>query len=317
MKKEKSKSLVCPPCIQAADHLSDYAFAFFSFLFSFFFCIQTFSLYGQGFSGAQGGNDPFSVMDKAINDSNKTLTPEDEYYLGRAVAANILSIYKPYTQNTTLTRYLNNICQVLVINYSMPAAYNGYYVMVLDSQEFNAFATPGGHIFITKSLVKAVSSEDALAGIIAHELAHIMLRHGISMIDSLKVVEELDSIAQQSAAVAGSINGESLSIQTFRNSIKELMDTMIKSGYSQPQEFEADNTAIELLASAGYEPGGLLEALEVLQKARSGRQGGIFSTHPAISERIANLRQVPAGMVSPNKQSTRKERFTRNTEDKP
>jgi predicted Zn-dependent protease len=256
--------------------------------------------------------DALSRMESAISSSNKEFTPEDEYYLGRAVAANILSIYKPYTSNTALTRYLNNICQVLVINSSMPTVYNGYYVMILDSQEFNAFATPGGHIFITKGLVEAASSEDALAAIIAHELAHIMLRHGISMIISMKVVDELDSIAQQSAAVVGRGNDESRSIQTFRNSINEFMDTMIKNGYSQPQEFEADNTAVALLASAGYDPRGLLEALEVLQKAQRGQRSGIFSTHPAPSERIANAQQQTAGIVSPNTRSARKDRFSRN-----
>jgi len=312
MKKEKSKSN--PNCRQDAQPA---CLVLISFLFTFFFCIQTFSLYGQGFPGAQSGNDPFSVMDKAINDSEKIFTPDEEYYLGRAVAANILTIYKPYTQNTALTRYLNNICQVLVINSLVPQAYNGYYVMILDSQEFNAFATPGGHIFITRGLMEAVSSEDALAGIIAHELAHIMLRHGISMITSMKAADDLNSIARQSAVIAGGENNDNQGIQAFRNSINEFMDNMLKSGYSRAQEFEADNTAIELLASAGYDPKGFLEALEVLQKAQRSQQGGIFNTHPTTSERISNALQLTAGMVSPNTQSARKERFTRNTEAKP
>jgi predicted Zn-dependent protease len=256
--------------------------------------------------------DALSRMDNAISSSNKEFTPEEEYYIGRAVAANILAAYKLYTSNTALTRYLNNICQTLVINSSMPAAYNGYYVMMLDTQEFNAFSTPGGHIFISKGLVEAVSSEEALAAIIAHELAHIMLKHGISMIDSMKAAGELDSIARQAAEIAGRGNDESRNIQSFRNSISEFMDVMLKNGYSQAQEFEADNTAIELLASAGYDPRGLLEALEVLQKAQRGQKGGIFSTHPAPSERIVKARQRTAGMVSPNTQSARKERFSRN-----
>jgi predicted Zn-dependent protease len=268
---------------------------------------QTFYLYGQGFPGAQGADDPFSVMDNAINDTEKTLSPEEEYYLGRAVAANILTVYKPYTLNTALTLYLNNICQALAVNSSMPDAYNGYYVTILDSPEFNAFATPGGHIFVTKGLVEAASSEDALAGIIAHELAHIMLKHGIGMIDALKAVEELDSIARQSSAIAGMGNDETQSILTFRNSISELLDIMLKSGYSQAQEFEADNTAVTLLLEAGYDPRGLLEALDVLQKSR--QRGGIFSTHPAPSERISNAQRRTAGLRAPDTQSARKARF--------
>jgi predicted Zn-dependent protease len=259
--------------------------------------------------------DALSRMESAINSLNREFTPEEEYYIGRAVAANILTAYQAYTQNTALTRYLNNICQTLAINSSMPEAYNGYYVMILDSREFNAFATPGGHIFITKGLVEAASSEDALAAIIAHELAHIMLKHGIGMIASMKTAEELDLLARQSAAIADSGNVESLSIQTFRNSISELLNMMLKSGYSQAQEFEADKTAIELLASAGYDPRGLPEALEVLQKAQGNRQDGLFSTHPAPLERITNAQRLTVGIRSPDTQA-RKERFARIMENR-
>jgi predicted Zn-dependent protease len=273
---------------------------------------QTYSLYGQGRPGIQGGaNDPFSVMDNIINREEETPTPEGEYYLGRAVAANILTAYKPYVSNIALISYLNNICQVLVINSSLQETYNGYYVTILDSQEYNAFATPGGHIFVTKGLVEAVSSEDALAGIIAHELSHIMLRHGMKIINEMKLYSELDSLAQQSAAIAGSGNEETQRNLAFRNSISELLDIMLKSGYSQAQEFEADDTAVVLLSGAGYDPRGLLEALEVLQKAQRGQQGGLFSTHPAPSERISNTQRRTTGMVSPNAQPARKERFAR------
>jgi len=285
-------------------------------LSAIFLITQTFFLYGQGFPGGQGAqsgnNDPFSVMDKAIDDAEKTLTPEEEYYLGRAVAANILTVYKPYTQNPALTRYLNNICQTLVINSPIPSAvYNGYQVMILDSQEFNGFATPGGHIFVTRGLIEAVSSEDALAAIIAHELAHIMLKHGITMINSMKVTEDLGSTAQRSAAIAG--GDASRSVLAFRNSIGELMDIMLKNGYSQAQEFEADNTAIVLLAAAGYDPQGLPEVLKVLQNAQRTHQGGFFSTHPAPSQRIANVEQLTTRIRTPNTtQPARRPRFSRN-----
>jgi len=278
---------------------------------------QTVFIYGQGFpgvQGAQGGaSDPFAAMDKIFNEPDKTLTPEEEYYLGRAVAANILTAYKPYTSNTELTGYLNNICQTLIINSTIPEAFNGYHVMILDSQEFNAFATPGGHIFVTRGLVEAVSSEDALAGIIAHELAHIMLRHGVSMIESMKVVDDLNSIARQSAVIAGGGGDDSQRNLAFRNSVSELLDIMLKSGYSQAQEFEADDTAVVLLASAGYNPRGMLEALEVLQRAQRGQQGGLFSTHPAPSERIANVQNLTTGLRPYEAQPARKARFDRIT----
>jgi len=281
-------------------------------LSAIFLITQTFFLYGQGFPGAQGGNDPFSVMDNAISDSEKTLSPEEEYYLGRAVAANILTVYKPYTQKPALTAYLNNICQTLVINSPIETAvYNDYQVTILDSLEFNGFATPGGHIFVTRGLIEAVPSEDALAGVIAHELAHIMLKHGISMIKSMKEADDLNSTAQRSAAIAGGGNN-GRGILEFRNSISELMDVMLKSGYSKTQEFEADNIAVVLLASAGYDIQGLPEVLKVLLKEQHSQQGGFFSTHPAPSERITNVERLTAGRVSPDTQPSRRQRFNKN-----
>ena len=86
---------------------------------------------------AEQANSLFSALNRAFNDE-QSFTPEDEYYLGRAVAANILAVYKPYTVNTELTHYLNLICYALAINSNYPAAYNGYHVMVLDSRELNA-----------------------------------------------------------------------------------------------------------------------------------------------------------------------------------
>jgi len=131
-----------------------------------------------------------------LNDE-QNLTPEDEYYLGKAVAANILAVYKPYTIIPKLTNYLNLICQALVINSNQPAIRNGYHVMLLDSRELNAFSTAGGHIFITKGLIDIVPSEDAIAGIIAHELAHVMLKHSLKIINDMKITNEADIMAQQ------------------------------------------------------------------------------------------------------------------------
>jgi len=254
------------------------------FIFGIILLLQPVFLAGQVLSGEQA-NSLFSALDGMFN-AERPLTPEDEYYLGRAVAANILAVYKLYTVNTELTNYLNLICQSLVINSSQLAVYNGYHVMILDSREPNAFSTPGGHIFLTKGLIDLVPSEDALAGIIAHELAHIILKHGIKIIDDMKFTNEADIMAGQAAAFAGKSN---MSILSFRDSVNEIFNKMIKSGYSQPQEFEADNLAVKLLADAGYSPNGLLEILNRLKTVQSGQSGGIYSTHPSPVQRIVNI----------------------------
>jgi predicted Zn-dependent protease len=75
--------------------------------------------------------------------------------------------------------------------------------MILDSRELNAFSTPGGHIFITKGFIDIIPSEDALAGIIAHELAHVMLKHGLKILDNMKITNEAGIMAGASRGFCG------------------------------------------------------------------------------------------------------------------
>ena len=240
-----------------------------------------------GTGGQSFFNDALSRVDNAFNRTG--FSPEDAYYLGRAVAANILAVYKPYTEDPDLTRYLNRICQTIVINSSQVEIFNGYHVMILDSPQFNAFASPGGHIFITRGLVEITTSEDTLAAIIAHELAHIILKHGLSLINDMSLSNEMAAMADQAAQLAGKNSPGVKRLMDYRNSVSTIMDTMIKNGYSQAYEFEADREAVTLLAASGYDPGALMEMLKILQRVQSTQKGGFNTTHPSPADRIANL----------------------------
>jgi predicted Zn-dependent protease len=231
-------------------------------------------------------------MDKAINSTDDEMTMADAYYLGRAVAANILAVYKPYTKNPELTGYLNRICQTIAVNSPQPEMFNGYHVIILDSPEFNAFATPGGHILITKGLVDAASSEEMLAAVIAHEFAHILLSHGVKSIADMRLNNELSATADRAAGIAARESQEAARAVLFRNSVTQLVDAMMKNGYSQAQEFEADSTAMTLLAAAGYNPGALVELLKVLQRSQGSQKGGYNSTHPSPAERLINAERM-------------------------
>jgi predicted Zn-dependent protease len=252
--------------------------------FCIIFSFVTPNTHGQDFFG-----DALSDMDRALNASEPTL--EDAYYLGRAVAANIFAAYRPYTQNRELTRYVNRICQTLVINSSQPVAFKGYYVIILDSPEFNAFASPGGHIFLTRRLVEAATSEDMLAAVIAHELAHIILKHGLSMISDMSLSNEMAATADRAADFSGN-SPAAQRLTFFRSSVTAIIDTMVKNGYSQPQEFAADREAIAILAASGYDPRALVDMLRILQRAQRSQGGGFNTTHPAPAQRIANVEGV-------------------------
>jgi predicted Zn-dependent protease len=270
--------------------------------------------YGQS---SQGGRNPgpgnrdffgeaMSDMDKAFNTSEPTM--EDAYYLGRAVAANILAAYRPYTRNQELTRYVNRICQTLVINSSQPISFKGYHVIILDSPEFNAFASPGGHILITKGLVEAATSEDMLAAVIAHELAHIILKHGLNMISEMSLSNEMAANANRAADLSRN-SPAAQRLMGFRNSVSSIVDTMMKNGYAQPQEFAADREAVAILAASGYNPGAMVDVLNILQRVQASQTGGFNTTHPTPAQRIANIQGVTGQYRVQDTRSYRTQRF--------
>jgi predicted Zn-dependent protease len=243
--------------------------------------------------GQSGANDDYTLV--------------DAYYLGRAVAANILSNYRPYTRSPEATQYLNRICQTLVINSNHLPAFKGYSIMILDSNEINAFATPGGHVFVTRRLVELATSEDLLAAVIAHELAHIMLRHGIAMINETRFETEMSGIADRAASIAARNSPAAAQAANFRSSITKTVDILMRQGYSQAQEFEADLEAILLLARAGYDPRAMLDMLRILQQAQGTQRTGFYSTHPSPFMRIANIERL--NYRNPNTGQYRMPRF--------
>ena len=211
---------------------------------------------------------PGTIVSLALDDVSLI----DEYVLGRDVAASILSNYRLLDNNPALSDYINKILSALVINSPKPSVYNGYFAGILDSDEINAFATPGGHIFITMGLINAAKTEDALAAVIAHELAHIQLRHGMRAIKTDRDVNDWMS--------------------RFFFSGGSIITDMLNAGFSRVQEFDADIAALSLLSEAGYNVRGLVDVLTELKTIQGA--GGFGSTHPSPLSRLINA-TVAAG----------------------
>ena len=250
--------------------------------------------------------DAYSRMDTEF--AHQEATPLDTYYLGRAVAANILAAYRPYTGSPALTRYLNLICQTIVINSAFPDLFNGYHVIILDSPEFNAFATPSGHIFITRGLVGLTTSEDMLAALIAHELAHIMLKHGLSIIDDVRLLVEMPAMADRAVQFAD--NPKAAARYTyFRNSVDAMFGALVRNGFSRDQESDADEGAVVLLAASGYSPAGFLDLLRVLQQVQASQRGGFNATHPSPTQRLVRVQSYVRQYQVRDTQSYRESRF--------
>ncbi|GBU26599.1 peptidase M48 [Treponema sp. R8-4-B8] len=236
--------------------------------------------------------DAISTSARAIGSAAEEINPEQEYYIGRAVAANILNTYRLYGGKQALTYYLNNICAAITINSPRPDVYNGYHVAILDSNEINAFATSSGQIFVTRGLISAAKSEDALAGVIAHEVAHIQLKHSIKAIRNSRITQALLVTGTSAAGAATGMDVKQLT-DVMNESVGEIVQTLVNNGYSQTQEFEADNNALSLMAGAGYNPSGLIEMLNSLSSVQTSGSG-FGKTHPSPAQRITNAKRSVA-----------------------
>ncbi len=258
-------------------------------------------------AGVQKASDKLTEKGQSISDKNRAkidesreanakakeeITPEQEYYIGREVAAKVLSSYKLY-QNQKATEYVNEICTALTSASDMPDIYNGYHVGILDTKEINAISTPGGHILVTRGLLECASSEDELAAVIAHEVGHIQLKHAVKAIKTSRGNEATLSLF---GAVGSLFTGGSYQ-EGIGSAASELMTTLNTTGYSKTLEYEADAKAADLMADAGYNPEALRTMLEALQKREKSETEGMVKTHPSASTRLLQVRSHIRGLI--------------------
>lgn len=254
---------------------------------------------GQG-TGVITGSQAESIRKTAtaVSRSAEEFTPEQEYYIGRSVGAVVLTKYRAF-DNDQVNRYVNLLGQTLAQASDLPGIFGGYHFLVLDSDEINAFATPSGLVFVTRGLVRCCRNEDALAAVLAHEIGHIQLRHGMQAIEKARVTEALTTLAAEGAKTFGSREVAALT-QTFGGTITDITNTLINNGYARSSEIEADRAALVLLKRVGYNPNGLVDMLTVMKKNL--KTGGLdfAKTHPAPDDRIAEIQKdAPAYSVVP------------------
>lgn len=245
----------------------------------------------------------------AVAKSLEDFTPQQEYYIGRTVGAVVLAKYRPLADSKANT-YLNIMGQTLAQASDMPELFAGYHFLVLDSDDINAFATPGGHIFITRGLLRCCRTEDALAAVLAHEIGHVQLRHGMKAIEKARMTEALTVLAQEGAKSLGGQEVAQLT-QAFGGVISDITNTMINNGYSRSYEYQADKAAVSILNRVGYHPGALIEMLEVMSKQMKPGGTDFAKTHPSPQKRIEELKDGGTSLAVTLPPAARRERFAR------
>lgn len=162
-----------------------------------------------------------------------------------------------------------------------------FVIRILDDEMVNAVSLPGGYIYLFRGLVEKMETEEAFAGVIAHEVGHVTARHSIKRLQAAYA-----QMLLQGAAIAAQDPDLAYGATAMFN--------MAFLEYSQQDEFEADRLAVKYMKKAGYDPRGVLRVLEILQETE--RRAGIrpksyFRTHPHIPERIAMVRKEIRGYL--------------------
>lgn len=204
---------------------------------------------------------------------------QEEQAIGRVVAARVLATY-PLLDDEALQRYVNNVGQTVAAYSERPSL--DWHFLVLDSDVVNAFAAPGGYIFITTGALEQMSSEAELAAVIGHEIAHVNEKHVLQAVKRGNVFSATLDFASDEIANAGITDdmGEKIGQIAF--------DKLFTSGFSRGDELEADKSGVALAAAAGYRSDSyltFLSSLDVLAGSNSSAFRQLGSTHPRPADR--------------------------------
>jgi len=241
------------------------------------------------------------------------ISEQEEYYIGRAVASNIVAKY-PILENSELTQYLNLIGTTIALNSDRPRTLSGYHFAVLDTEDINAYACPGGIIFITRGVIESVNNEDELAAVLAHEVAHISNKDGTSSIESTRGSGLFAALIKEPFKIAGNLGPGQLALLTnmFVKAVDDVFDTVVINGYSPEQELKADRDAVSYLTRSGYDPEALLIYETKLYNDPNFSMERKMNTHPGLEERIRNIKAtIPPSQPNQQNFDIRKERFER------
>jgi predicted Zn-dependent protease len=214
--------------------------------------------------GAVTGYNNISDMGSSMEKSSREFNEEEKYYVGRTVAVTLMAD-DPVKDDKSLLRYTNAVGQTLVMACDRPEIFSGYRFAVLaDQKSMNAYACPGGFLFISEKLLQQCQTEDELAAVLAHEIAHLVLDHPMQAIKASHQRAAMASLAKFGIRQASEQASELKQLSgVFNNVVKDVVKA-VANGYSRDKESEADLMAVDILIRAGYSPMALANVLNRL-----------------------------------------------------
>jgi predicted Zn-dependent protease len=239
-------------------------------------------------SDDQKKKDPDAIGDRGVGTGVNFYSLDKEIALGKQLAQEVERQAK-VVDDPVIAEYVNRVGQNLVRNSDAKVPFT---IKVLDTEEVNAFALPGGFFFVNSGLILKAESEAELAGVMAHEIAHVACRHGTRQATKGDIAQ----IATIPLIFMGGWTGYA---------IRQGMGLAIPMGFlafSRGMEAEADYYGLQYMYKAGYDPTAFVdffEKIETLEKRKPGSVAKVFSTHPMTDDRIKKSQEEIQTILTP------------------
>ena len=203
---------------------------------------------------------------------------EDEIQLGREITGNLLGA-APLVKDEALQKYVNQVGRWVANQSERPDL--PWHFGVIESDDLNAFSAPGGYVLVTKGLYKKLENESQLAGVLGHEIGHVIKKH------HLKLLQKSQLIGFGASLLGSKLGKEDMTIQKVIGNGAEIM----ARGLDKDAEFEADRIGMTLATRAGYDPFGLSDVLQTIGQTNKNDSSValLYKTHPSPDDRLAKL----------------------------
>lgn len=208
-----------------------------------------------------------------------SLTPEQEIALGNQSSREMASQFGGRSDNEELQHKVASIGgRILSRTDASKSPYEFHFTVLADDQTVNAFALPGGQIFITEALAKRLTSDDQLAGVLGHEIGHVIGRHAAEHMAQMELTQGLVSAGQIAT--------------NDPNTMASYVGQIINLKFSRDDELESDDFGVNYMHQAGYSAAAMIEVMQILEQASGNSSQPEFqSTHPSPANRIEHLKQ--------------------------
>jgi predicted Zn-dependent protease len=220
----------------------------------------------------------------------KPVDEKGEAEIGNTAAAGILGA-APLVKDDKLQAYINQVGLWLALQTERPDM--PWRFGIMDSDSVNAFAAPSGYVFITRGLLLHMHNEAELAGVLAHEISHVLKRHHLQAIQKNAQVGLVTNLMSAFSNDNGTLSGEA------KKKLVSVSSELYARGLDKDDEFEADRMGVVIAARAGYDPFGLPAVLQTLDamNAQDSNLALMFKTHPAPQKRLELLDGLMTGTM--------------------